>query len=364
MDAEFWARLPRRLHATTSWSTWPCASARGWPSAGSTRSSTSTAPAGCPPSTAPRPCRGLRRTPWRRSSPWSGAPATRESGDALRHQLMEDTAAPAARRRVPGPPPSTSTTRRPTAAPVAGPGARGRGSPTWPRCRCGSTATSAPPGSTRPWPTSGCTTASYLVVESLYDDYGTTPYAAPRDWPDGERSPGVLTVALIHRPEGLDYREWITRWHGTQSPVSGELQPRTRYVRNEVVRALTDGAPEIDGIVEEGWPSVEHVADPKLFFNAATDEELGANVEPDAGQRVGLPRPRPAAQLDHERVPGGPPGLSRPRRHRPGRSASPTLACWPRAGRARRRHRRKHPWDCPSASSVSPTWGSPRCSTP
>jgi len=121
-------------------------------------------------------------------------------------------------------------------------------------------------------------TASYLVVESLYDDYGTTPYAAPRDWPDGERSPGVLTVALIHRPEGLDYREWITRWHGTQSPVSGELQPRTRYVRNEVVRALTDGAPEIDGIVEEGWPSAEHVADPKLFFNATTDEELGANV--------------------------------------------------------------------------------------
>ena len=121
-------------------------------------------------------------------------------------------------------------------------------------------------------------TASYLVVESLYDDYGTTPYAPPRDWPDGERSPGVLTVALIHRPEGLDYREWITRWHGTQSPVSGELQPRTRYVRNEVVRSLTEGAPEVGGIVEEAWPSAEHVADPKLFFNAGTDEELGTNV--------------------------------------------------------------------------------------
>ena len=34
--------------ATTSWSTWPCAWARGWPSAASTRSSTSTAPAGSP----------------------------------------------------------------------------------------------------------------------------------------------------------------------------------------------------------------------------------------------------------------------------------------------------------------------------
>jgi hypothetical protein len=120
--------------------------------------------------------------------------------------------------------------------------------------------------------------ASYLVAESLYDDYGTTQYAGPRDWPDGDRSPGVLTVALIHRPEGLGYRQWITRWHGTQSPVSGELQPRTRYVRNEVVRSLTDGAPEIGGIVEEGWPSTTHVADPMLFFNAKTPEELDANV--------------------------------------------------------------------------------------
>jgi hypothetical protein len=124
----------------------------------------------------------------------------------------------------------------------------------------------------------GLRTAAYLVVESLYDDYGTTPHAAPRRWRDGERSPGVMTVALIHRPAGLGYREWITRWHGTQSPVSAELQPRTRYVRNEVVRALTAGAPEIDGIVEEGWPSAAHVADPMLFFQATTPAELDANV--------------------------------------------------------------------------------------
>jgi len=124
----------------------------------------------------------------------------------------------------------------------------------------------------------GLRRASYLVVESLYDDYGTTPYAPPRDWPDGTRSPGVLTVALIHRPQGLDDGEWIHRWHGTQSPVSGELQPRTRYVRNQVVRALTDGAPEIGGIVEEAWPSAAHVADPMLFFNATTPAELDAHV--------------------------------------------------------------------------------------
>ncbi len=124
----------------------------------------------------------------------------------------------------------------------------------------------------------GMSYAGYLVVESLYDDYGTTPHAAARSWPDGQRSPGVLTVATIHRPEGLEYDEWIRRWHGTQSPVSGELQPRTRYVRNEVVRSITEDAPEIHGIVEEGWPSVEHVADPMLFFNAGSSQELQANV--------------------------------------------------------------------------------------
>jgi len=117
----------------------------------------------------------------------------------------------------------------------------------------------------------GLTTAGYLVVESLYEDYGTTPHAGPRHWRDGERSPGVLTVSLIHRPVGLDYRTWIERWHGTQSPLSGELQPRCRYVRNEVVRSLTEGAPEIHGIVEEAWPSAQHVADPMLFFNAQGD---------------------------------------------------------------------------------------------
>ena len=120
--------------------------------------------------------------------------------------------------------------------------------------------------------------AGYLVVESLYEDYGTTPHGPPRHWPDGDRSPGVLTVALIHRPADLAYRTWIERWHGTQSPLSAELQPRTRYVRNEVVRPLTDGAPEIDGIVDEAWPSARHVADPRLFYNAATEAELDAHV--------------------------------------------------------------------------------------
>ncbi|HXW33390.1 MAG TPA: hypothetical protein VEJ87_02350 [Acidimicrobiales bacterium] len=125
----------------------------------------------------------------------------------------------------------------------------------------------------------GARMAGYLVVESLYDDYGTTKYSSPRDWPDGERSPGVLTVALIHKPANLPYEVWIRRWHGTQSPLSAELQPRTRYVRNEVVRPVTANAPEVDGIVEEAWPSAEHVSDPMLFYNASDSRQLNDHIE-------------------------------------------------------------------------------------
>ena len=110
--------------------------------------------------------------------------------------------------------------------------------------------------------------AAHLVVESLYEDY------ASRDWADGERSPGVLTVACIHRPESLVEAQWLHNWHEVQSPVSGQLQPRVRYVRNRVVQALTADAPVVDGIVEEGWPSAQHVADPDLFFNGGGDPEV------------------------------------------------------------------------------------------
>lgn len=119
----------------------------------------------------------------------------------------------------------------------------------------------------------GLQAAGYLVSGAVYTEYGETRWAGQRSWPDGERSPSVLTVALIHQPAGLDRTEWFARWHGVQSPVSTRLQPRIRYVRNEVIRPLTEAAPEVGGIVEEAWPSAEHITDPMLFFNADGDPD-------------------------------------------------------------------------------------------
>lgn len=126
----------------------------------------------------------------------------------------------------------------------------------------------------------GLRSAGYLVCEALYTDYGDNEHAAVRDWAPGTRSPGTLTVCCIHRPDGYDPTAWVRHWHGTQSPVSAAIQPRARYVRNEVVRPVTEGAPPVDGIVEEAWPSGRHIEDPMLFFCADGDpERMNANIE-------------------------------------------------------------------------------------
>src|SRR5215831_4351960 len=44
----------------------------------------------------------------------------------------------------------------------------------------------------------------YLVTESLYRDYGGNRHAAPRDWPDGQRSPGIITLTIFDKLAGMD----------------------------------------------------------------------------------------------------------------------------------------------------------------
>jgi hypothetical protein len=121
--------------------------------------------------------------------------------------------------------------------------------------------------------------AGYLVTESLYTDYGGNRWSAPRDWPDGVRSPGVVMVTLLERPARMTRSDWIAHWHGVQSPVSEQMQPRARYVRNAVAWPLSPDAPPYEGIVEEAWPSARHLEDPMLFYCAdGSPETLQRNL--------------------------------------------------------------------------------------
>ena len=112
---------------------------------------------------------------------------------------------------------------------------------------------------------------AYVVEEWLYTDYGEhhdKDAAYPRSWADGERCPGILAVTLLRKPRRLERDAWMRRWFGHQSPMSERMQPRARYVRHLVQESTTPGAGMIDGIVEEDWPSSEHVTNLKLFYGA------------------------------------------------------------------------------------------------
>ena len=121
--------------------------------------------------------------------------------------------------------------------------------------------------------------AGYLVSESMYTDYGGNRWSRARDWPDGKRSPGVFMLTLLQQPARMTHAEWISHWHGVQSPVSEAMQPRMRYVRNAVVFPVTPDAPNYRGIVEEGWPTPEHITNPDLFYCAeGSNETLQKNI--------------------------------------------------------------------------------------
>jgi hypothetical protein len=124
----------------------------------------------------------------------------------------------------------------------------------------------------------GLKVAAYRADETIPTDYGDNEHAGPRDWPDGTRSPGISLVTFAERPTRLDRDEWIRRWHGRMTPVSARIQPRTRYVRNLVEEPLTEGALPFEGIIEEAWPSPQHVRNPFLFYGARNPWQLARNV--------------------------------------------------------------------------------------
>ncbi len=107
--------------------------------------------------------------------------------------------------------------------------------------------------------------AAYLVTESV-------PLPAPRTEP-GERTPGFANVALLRRPAELDELTWLHRWHHDHTQVAIDTQSTFGYTQNTVVRALTDGAPRVDAIVEELFP-IEATVDLHAFFGAADDADL------------------------------------------------------------------------------------------
>jgi hypothetical protein len=103
----------------------------------------------------------------------------------------------------------------------------------------------------------------YLVTESV-------PQPCPdRDWPDGQRSPGVSHFTWFEKPASVSDEDFFHAWHAVHTPFSFELHPRRwSYVRNSVARTLTPGSRPVRAIVVERFRELEDYTDPKRLFGS------------------------------------------------------------------------------------------------
>ena len=105
----------------------------------------------------------------------------------------------------------------------------------------------------------------YLVTESV-----PMPYP-DRDWPDGTKSPGVTLFTAFPKPDRLTDEQFFAHWHGSHTPLSFEIHPLWRYLRNTVARPLTAGALPYRGIVEERFRVIEDALDMDRLFRGKTE---------------------------------------------------------------------------------------------
>ena len=111
--------------------------------------------------------------------------------------------------------------------------------------------------------------AGYLVAESR---------PLVHSPPVGERAPGANLVTCINKLPQISDEEFIDRWNHEHRKVALETQSTTAYMRNAVVRPLTEGAPARDGIVEESFP-IEALTDPHAWYDCDSEEEYRRRLQ-------------------------------------------------------------------------------------
>jgi hypothetical protein len=109
-------------------------------------------------------------------------------------------------------------------------------------------------------------TFGWIVAESEALAYGEQ-----RTWSDGERSPGLSITTFFDKKEGLSDDDFYRIWHGEHTPLSFEIHPLWLYVRNQVLRPVTAGAPSFRGIVYEAVPTDADMLDFNRFFGVTEE---------------------------------------------------------------------------------------------
>jgi hypothetical protein len=93
----------------------------------------------------------------------------------------------------------------------------------------------------------------------------------PPEVPDGVRADALANIAFLRRPTAMSPEDWLEDWLERHTQVAIETQGTFGYVQNPVVEPLTEGAPEVAGIVEELFPMAA-MADTHAFYGSGGNE--------------------------------------------------------------------------------------------
>ncbi len=92
----------------------------------------------------------------------------------------------------------------------------------------------------------------------------------PEAW-DGSRADALANIAVLRRPADLPREEWLRIWMVDHTPIAVRTQATFGYVQNIVVGKATDGAPDVDALVEELFPSAG-ITDMHAFYGSRGDD--------------------------------------------------------------------------------------------
>ena len=113
---------------------------------------------------------------------------------------------------------------------------------------------------------------AYSVAERVCIDY-------ERDWPDGTPSPGPRRISFVQRGGNVSRDEMGRHWRRDPLPARRVHHPALwRYVQNVVVEPLTAGAPEVDGIAELHFRTLDDLRD-RFYDSDEGKRVIGTDVE-------------------------------------------------------------------------------------
>ena len=94
-----------------------------------------------------------------------------------------------------------------------------------------------------------------------------------------DRDPSVVTrISFVKRAAGLSPEEFADHWANVHAPLARvHHSGLARYVQNVVVEKLSPDAPDVDGIAELGFASLEDFRE-RMYDSAEGRELIAADV--------------------------------------------------------------------------------------